>query len=295
MSDIIVKTHYSELDASVNFEVRNTDKDIGFMEARYVRRIPDYFIVYLSSQTGCQQACRMCHLTATGQTKLRDVTVEEYLKQAELVLDYYKTQAPAKLVHFNFMSRGEPFANKIFVDNADYILQQLANKAKELGLEYKFLISTIMPKAINNIELTDIFKNPDVYPVIYYSIYSLNLDFRRKWLGNALYPNHALAKLKEWQNVSKMPIKLHWAFIKDHNDKLSDVAGIVNAIKSHELDVKINIVRYNPHESQTYEESNLETINSLVAFMRNIIGNSNVKVVDRVGIDVKASCGTFLN
>ena len=66
----------SSVDASVNW-VR--EADIGRVEARYVRRSDDYFVVYLSSQTGCVQACRMCHLTASGQTQLRNVTLDELL------------------------------------------------------------------------------------------------------------------------------------------------------------------------------------------------------------------------
>ena len=66
--------HQSGQDASVNWD---RPADVGRLEARYVRRCPDYFVVYLSSQTGCSQGCRMCHLTATGQTRLRDVTFDE--------------------------------------------------------------------------------------------------------------------------------------------------------------------------------------------------------------------------
>ena len=74
----------SQEDASVNF-VRPGDR-LGFFEARYVRRTDDYFIVYLSSQTGCQKACRMCHLTATGQNKFENASHGDFISQAETVL-----------------------------------------------------------------------------------------------------------------------------------------------------------------------------------------------------------------
>lgn len=97
-------------DASVNWD---RPAGVGRLEARYVRRCPDYFVVYLSSQTGCAQGCRMCHLTATGQTRLRDAMFGEMIEQARTVLEHYRREGPsARTVHFNFMARGEPLASR---------------------------------------------------------------------------------------------------------------------------------------------------------------------------------------
>ena len=116
----------SRLDASVNFVKL---ADVGRIEARYVRRTDDYVVVYLSSQTGCRQACRMCHLTATGQTKLRDTTREELLEQADLVLDHYRAQQPARSVHFNFMARGEPMLNHTVLHDSNALFDGLWQRA----------------------------------------------------------------------------------------------------------------------------------------------------------------------
>src|ERR1051325_10431975 len=95
--------HRSAIDASVNWD---RPADVGRLEARYVRRCRDYFVVYLSSQTACAQGCRMCHLTATGQPRLRDVPFAEMIQQANTVLDHYRRETPpARVVHFNFMAR----------------------------------------------------------------------------------------------------------------------------------------------------------------------------------------------
>lgn len=71
---------HSQEDASVNFIWRGEYP--GMLEARYVRRSPEYFVCYLSSQSGCKQACRFCHLTATKQTSLIDVPIADILNQA---------------------------------------------------------------------------------------------------------------------------------------------------------------------------------------------------------------------
>src|SRR6187549_3049009 len=119
-------------DASVNWE---KPANVGRIEARYVRRSQDYVVVYLSSQTGCDQGCRMCHLTATGQTDLRDVTLDEFLEQADTVLDHYRRASPpARSVHFNFMARGEPLANQILLSHSDELLGGLAQRAVALNL-----------------------------------------------------------------------------------------------------------------------------------------------------------------
>lgn len=300
-SPLIYTTHKSELDLSVNFEHRFTDHP-GRLEARYVQRERDYFIVYLSSQTGCQQACRMCWLTATGQTKLRDVTVEEYLSQAEQVFGHYAELvrensywASATKVHFNFMARGEPFANKHFIENADEILRGLKAIADRWCLESKFLISTIMPKTFADRELTDVFKDPTLRPELYYSLYSTDHDFRRKWLPKAIDPGIALTLLGRWnRSTGKVP-KIHYAFIEDENDSIGDVKRCLDLIQHYNVPVNWNIVRYNPPEGHYSKEPVEGHIKYLQGFIKRHLPEARVKLIPRVGSDVKASCGTFLN
>jgi adenine C2-methylase RlmN of 23S rRNA A2503 and tRNA A37 len=300
MPELIFKQHVSQLDQSVNFEHRFEDH-AGMLEARFVRRVEDYFIVYLSSQTGCKQACRMCWLTATGQTDTRDVTMKEYFEQAERVFDHYTevirndpVHGPAKRVHFNFMARGEPLANKHFIENADEILRGLKRMAAEWGLEAKFLISTIWPKDFGYTRLTDVFTDSDVYPELYYSAYSMNPQFRKQWLPKASSPITALDELKRWQEVTGKTPKIHYAFINDQNDSLGDVKAIIDEIEEIGLRVNWNVVRYNPPAGHWSKETVEGQIHYLAGYIRNRLPETRVKVIPRVGTDVQASCGTFL-
>lgn len=292
MSELIFKQHHSQLDQSVNFEHRFEDH-AGMLEARYVRRTDEYFIVYLSSQTGCKQACRMCWLTATGQTDLRDTTIEEYFQQAEEVFAYYDTQTPTKMVHFNFMARGEPLANKIFLANADEILRGLKAMADKRGLEVKFKISTIFPREMGTLELTDIFKDPTVYPDIYYSIYSTSIDFRRRWVPKAQTVAKGGSELRRWFNVTGKRSKIHYAFIEGENDTLVDVMKVIRLLHAYDINPDWNIVRYNPPVGHSSKEPSERHIKMLAEYIQHYI-SGKVKVIPRVGTDVQASCGTFL-
>jgi adenine C2-methylase RlmN of 23S rRNA A2503 and tRNA A37 len=282
--------HRSGLDASVNWD---RPADVGRLEARYVRRCPDYFVVYLSSQTGCAQGCRMCHLTATGQTRLRDATVGEMIEQAQTVLDYYRREAsPARTVHFNFMARGEPLANQALLADADGLLGELSQMAVALGLRPRHLISTIYPRELGHRPLEDVFVTH--HPDIYYSIYSVSERFRRRWLPKALPAEAALDRLTSWQRSTSKIVALHHAYIAGENDAEGDVHAICDALEERGLMVHVNIVRYNPHDPSRHGvEPTEEVLERNAAIYRSRLPNARVSIIARVGFDVAASCGMF--
>ncbi|MBY0523752.1 MAG: hypothetical protein K2R98_10160 [Gemmataceae bacterium] len=282
--------YQSTQDASVNWD---RPVDVGRIEARYVRRCQDYVVVYLSSQTGCDQACRMCHLTATGQTRLRDVAHEEFLEQADTVLDHYRRAAPpARVVHFNFMARGEPLANSILLAHADALLGELAERAIALELRPRYLVSTIFPRELGDRLLEDVFVCH--HPEIYYSLYSMSESFRRRWLPKALPAEEALDLLVRWQRSTYKICKIHYAFIAGENDSEADVHAICDALESRRLMAHVNIVRYNPHDPRRHGvEPSEEIIQRNAAIYQARLPYARVRVIPRVGFDVSASCGMF--
>ena len=284
----------SRQDWSVNFVFDN------MVEARFVRRISEYFIVYLSSHTGCNKACRFCHLTQTGQTDFEHVTIDEYLEQARQVLKYYKEvaikkQGPSQKVNFNFMARGEPLANIYLRDNAKFLFNELDLMAKELDLETNFNISSIMPTELKEKSLVEIFKNiPQVY-TIYYSLYSIDESFRKRWLPKSLSVDESFKQIKEWQIKTGKQLALHWAFIEGENDKVCQMNRIVEKVREYDLSPKFNLVRYNPYSDAQGKESSEDVLNRNFNILQEAFNHPHSRIVPRVGFDVKASCGMFVS
>lgn len=279
----------SRVDASVNFVA---EVDPGRIEARYVRRADDYVVVYLSSQTGCRQACRMCHLTATKQTDLRDVTLPEMLVQADEVLAYYRTQPAAESVHFNFMARGEPLMNPVVREQSAALFDGLWTRASEHGLRARFLVSTILPVEHGDRPLESIFDR--YHPELYYSLYSMDPEFRRRWLPKAQPVEVALDRLAAWQRATYKLVKIHYAFIAGENDGEADVHAVCDAIEARKLAVHVNIVRYNPPGPRHGTEPELSILERNADIFRRRLPYARVKLIPRVGFDVQASCGMFV-
>lgn len=285
----------SKLDPSVNIF------ENGF-ETRFVHR-PDKAIIYLSSFKGCDRSCRMCHLTQTGQTDMTPATLEDFEKQAieslEQAAVFFKDKEQPKFVHFNFMARGEPFLNKTVMDD----WTTLSNKLLELGIKFfpsseiKFKISTIMTGIYEYNDDGTIISGYSSLPFtankpeIYYSLYSMDPEFRKRWLPKAEEPHEMLRILSRYVTTGGK-VRFHGAFIFGHNDDLVEVQKMVQAINFFGLRGKFNIVRFNSPDETRWIEATEESLQDIKQYLES--KKFDVKIVDRVGTDVAASCGTFL-
>jgi len=234
----------------------------------------------------------MCHLTATGQTALRDVTLPELLAQADEVLAHYRTQRPAQVVHFNFMARGEPLMSSVVREQSGELFDGLWHRASDHGLRARFLVSTILPAAHGEVPLEAVFDR--YHPELYYSLYSMDPQFRRRWLPKAQPVDVALDRLAAWQRATYKLVKIHYAFIAGENDREADVHAVCDAIEARNLAVHVNIVRYNPPGPRQGREPEASILERNANIFRRRLVNARVKLIARVGFDVQASCGMFV-
>jgi len=309
----MVNKFQSQIDQSINYteELGNS-----IIESRFVKREHDQTIAYLSSHNGCRMACRFCHLTATRQVEMEDVTPESYGKQLLTVL---KGTSPTKRLNINFMARGEPLANKYLLKSWAGIDIKLNEAIKEAwgdnkeSCTVKKNISTIVPNTLNlsgsrldwqnakhifahsidwSVKPKRSNQGSTRYEVggmkdlnIYWSLYSISDKFRKRWMPKAATPNDCI---RFFDGFPVDHLVVHMAFIEGENDSMEDIRNVKNYLKDNfQVMPKINIVRYNPFSPKHGLES------SKILEIQEGLGPT-CKVVDRVGFDVAASCGMFL-
>lgn len=281
----ITEVKRSELDRSVNFIFSND------AEARYVKREGDgKVLAYISSQTGCKQACRFCHLTQKGYTRDDNVSFLDMKRQLLAVLNEHHDSKSrvdyeeSSKLHINFMARGEPMLNPEVV-HSDWF--GLVNEyAPEFEGQTRINVSTIMPKGLKMI-------SPDQIPThFFYSLYSVDDQWRRRWIPNAMNKHKARQMLNEYSNQTGLPITIHYALIKGENDSLDDAKRCAEFLSYFDQKPRFNLVRYNTfNDDRLGVEADQEQIDQYL----NIIDEQvfRARIVPRVGRDVDASCGTF--
>lgn len=289
----------SRLDHSVNWVYKHGK---GHLETRFVQKRPDYIIAYVSSHSGCRMGCKFCHLTAQGQTAFDHVTVDEYVQQVNLVLNYHHLNGPwfrpaPTRVNVNWMAMGEPLANKHLLSGYSELYLKLELLARNYNLKLKPNISTIMPLVTRDVPLAHVFRGRPVN--LYYSLYSVDDEFRKRWLPLAQPWWEALARLEQFQSsmgwTDDSAIKFHWCFIKGHNDSLDQVRRTAEQIARIDLSgTSFNLVRFNPPAGSGLEEPDEEHLQRCFEVINQVMDRPEKSyIVPRVGLDVKASCGMF--
>ena len=297
----MIKKIYSKTDGSVNWIIPYKN---SFVEARYVRRSPHYISAYLSSHNGCKMECKFCWLTATKQKEFNHTTQDIYSTQLNYILEHSKkidSDLSSDIrINVNLMARGEALANKYIINQYPIFYNNMKDLVNKYNYkELKVNLSTIIPYTVKDYELFYIFKN--IPTNIYYSLYSIDPIFRKKWMPNAIPWQLALDKLKKYQFLTNNPITFHYAIIEGENDKIEEIKKMTDEIKKFSFNhTKFNIVRFNPHPSmKEYKEPSEDKLKSIYEILKSVANDSNIKtnksrIVPRADQLTRSSCGMFI-
>ena len=217
----------------------------GHYETRLVQAHPDVLTCYVSSHTGTDP-----------------VTIDGYTQQVQHALEHHQTHAPwcrpaPKRLNVNFMGMGEPLANPHLLTSYTPLQVHLQRLAQRHQLDVTMNISTVMPRETDHVPLEHVFRGRPV--TLFYNLYSVDEDFRRRWLPSAQPWHDALRRLEHFQRSMawhpQSQIQLQWAFIEGENDQPEQVERIVHCLREASLEIAgFNLVRFQGEPNGSHRE-----------------------------------------
>ena len=238
----------------------------------------------ISSQVGCTLACKFCH-TGT-QTLVRNLESHEIVAQILIAKDQlsdWPNQENRQLTNIVFMGMGEPFFNYENVAASVKIL----NDCEGLSLSNRRItISTsgLVPEILRAAK--------ELKTNLAISLHATNDKLRTDIMAiNKRYPLAELltaCKIYNQENPNQK-ITFEYVMLENKNDKEEHALELVKLIKKFNLNVKMNLIPFNPWSGCEYGRSRNEQIEK---FQRVLKDNKLIAPIRKTrGDDVLAACG----
>ncbi len=237
----------------------------------------------ISSQVGCTLACKFCH-TGT-QTLVRNLEFHEIVAQILLAKDLITDwdQGNRKLTNIVFMGMGEPFFNYENVAKAVKIL----NDEEGIGLSARRItISTsgLVPEILRS--STELKTNLAI------SLHATNDELRTDIMAiNKRYPlKDLLSACKTYNRENpNQKITFEYVMLNEVNDHEKHAKELIDLINKFNLNVKINLIPFNPWDGCGYGRSGNDRIEKFQKILKNAGLISPIRKTR--GDDVMAACG----
>lgn len=209
----------------------------------------------LSSQVGCRMGCAFCETGRMGL--LRNLTVQEIVSQ--LFVARFIFGVPIR--NLVFMGMGEPF------DNYDNVMQaiRIFTDPQGLGLGVHHLTVSTSGRVE---EMSRFMNEPIPTPHL-----AVSLNAPTDELRNRLMPinrRHSLTDLyraMQTYNVKKgKSILVAYVLLKGQNDTLEHADQLADYLRG--LDVKINLIPYNPQSNDRYQPPEKPVLEAFTAHLR---------------------------
>ncbi len=234
----------------------------------------------LSSQVGCRMGCTFCETGRMGL--IRHLTVSEIVSQVFIARFILK----ASVRNLVFMGMGEPF------DNYDAVMEAIKVFIDPHGFGFGPQNITISTSGrVEEIHrLTD---HPGAIPNL-----ALSLNAPNDQLRNRLMPinrKHSMQDLycaiQTFNEKRKKSVLIAYVLLRNFNDHPEHAAELASYLQG--LNVKINLIPYNPQSRDRFQSSEPAAI---AAFKESLIkAGYRVLVRKTKGQSIMAACGQLGN
>lgn len=243
----------------------------------------------ISSQVGCSRACRFCETGRMGllrQLRTDEMVAQLFLANQLLAREGEGELSASKVDNLVFMGMGEPMDNYDAVIGAVRIATDLHATAMS---QRSITLST--SGVIEGIEKLSREKDVAVNLAVSLSAAS---DAKRNWLMpiNRRYPLKELYKaIVNYTEKSGKGVMIAYVMIDSINDSLEEAEELAAYLRG--LQVKVNLIPYNPQSRDPFAPSSAEQIDQFAAVLR----DKGYKVLLRhtKGRAIQAGCGQLGN
>lgn len=234
----------------------------------------------ISSQVGCRMGCAFCETGRMGL--LRNLTTEEIVSQVFVARHVLKFE----FRNIVFMGMGEPF------DNYDAVMQavRVLNDAHGFGFGRRHIaIST--SGCVDGIErlISEGEHGPNL---------AVSINAPVDGIRNRLMPinrKHDMAQLKlamqRYCEQTGRQILIAYVLLKGQNDAEQHAEQLADYLQG--LDVKVNLIPYNPQSRDRFQASDSETIDRFALRLRN--RGYYTLIRQTKGQPIMAACGQLGN
>ncbi len=234
----------------------------------------------ISSQVGCRMGCAFCETGRMGL--LRNLTTQEIISQvfvARHVLGY-------TIRNIVFMGMGEPF------DNYDYVMQAARILMDPKGFGFGRNHITISTSGIVD-KILEFTHEKGPKPNLAISVNAPQNEARNRLMPiNRKHDMQQLySAMKTYNEITGLDILTAYVLLKDVNDSAEHADQLASYLKG--LNVKINLIPYNPQTRDRFARSDDVAIESFRQRLRSHGYHTLLRLTR--GTNIMAACGQLGN
>ena len=233
----------------------------------------------ISSQVGCQQACRFC-LTGSGGFK-RNLKAYEIVDQVLEIARILKEEGQRRITNIVLMGMGEPLAN---FDQVEKALKVITSE-KGLGFSpRRVTVSTdgLVPE-IDRLAASGVKVNLAI------SLNATTDEVRDRIMPvNKRYPiKELLAACKRFPLETRRRITFEYVMLKGVNDSVEDAQRLARLLRG--IKCKVNLIPFNPFPGSEFKRPDDSAVRRFQMVL--LDHHYTAPVRESRGRDISAACG----
>lgn len=260
----------------------------AILEFSYINKNDGKDIICVPCQTMCNVGCKFCHATDyVNKIPRQNLLSDEIVDGVDFIYEHLKLINNKRTLLISFMGMGEPVLNM-----ENIVLSMSGIKDKYVDTNVRFAIATSIPKngVSDYFELVTIIKKLSLPVKMHISLHYTCNETRMKWMPNSLDIKSTISLAEFFKSYTNNPVEIHYALIKNVNDRLCDAVKLSELIMNRNFEVKF--LFYNEKQSLDAQSSDIKQYK----IFEEILSTNGIRSEYYIppGMSIGSSCGAFL-